>query len=79
MNLSMRSLRISQTIYLMLGLALAAGGVASIYLMFRCAAISNDYSALIQGEIAQAQQARVVQVDLKKQVQAWKDIRRLAA
>ena len=70
----MRSLRISQTIYFMLGLALLAGGAASTYLMFRCAGISNDYSALIHGEIAQAEQARVIQVDFKKQVQAWKDI-----
>jgi methyl-accepting chemotaxis protein len=69
----MRSLRISHTIYLMLGSALLAGGIASMYLMFRCAGISNDYTALIQGEIAQAQQARVIQVAFKKQVQAWKD------
>jgi methyl-accepting chemotaxis protein len=69
----MRSLRISHTINLMLGSALLAGGVASTYLMLRCAGISNDYTALIQGEIAQSGQARVIQVDFKKQVQAWKD------
>jgi len=70
----MRSLRISQTIYLLLGLALFAGGSASTYLMFRCAAVSSRYTAIIQGEIAQAQQVRVLQVNFKKQVQAWKDI-----
>lgn len=69
----MRSLRISHTIYLMLGSALLAGGIASTYLMFRCAGISRDYAAMIQGEIAQADQARVMQVNFKKQVQAWKD------
>jgi methyl-accepting chemotaxis protein len=70
----MRSLRIAQTIYLLLGLALFAGGSASTYLMFRCAAVSDSYTAIIQGEIAQAQQVRVLQVNFKKQVQAWKDI-----
>jgi len=70
----MKSLRISQTIYLLLGLALFAGGSASTYLMFRCAAVSSRYTAIIQGEIAEAQQVRVLQVNFKKQVQAWKDI-----
>jgi methyl-accepting chemotaxis protein len=70
----MRSLRIAQTIYLLLGLALLAGGGASTYLMIRCAAVSSRYTAIIQGEVAQAQQVRVLQVNFKKQVQAWKDI-----
>jgi methyl-accepting chemotaxis protein len=70
----MRKLQISQTIYLLLGLALFAGGSASIYLIIRCARVSADYTAIIQGEIAQAQQVRVVQVNFKKQVQDWKDI-----
>jgi methyl-accepting chemotaxis protein len=70
----MKSLRVAQTIYLLLGTALLAGGLASTYLMFRSAAISARYSAIIRGEIAQAQHVRVVQVEFKKQVQAWKDI-----
>ncbi len=70
----MRSFRISQTIYVLLGLALFAGGSASTYLMLRCAAVSSRYTAIIQGEVAQAQQVRVLQVAFKKQVQAWKDI-----
>lgn len=70
----MKSLRISQTVYLLLGLGLLAGGTASVFLMIRCAAISSSYTQLIQGEIAQAQQVRVLQVNFKKQVQAWKDI-----
>ncbi len=70
----MKSLRISHTLYLLLGLGLLAGGAASIFLMIRCASISASYTRLIQGEIAQAQQIRVLQVTFKKQVQAWKDI-----
>ena len=42
----MRSLRISHTIYLLLGLALLAGGVASTYLMMRSAGISDRYKAI---------------------------------
>ena len=70
----MKSLRIAHRIYLLLGLALLAGAVASTYLMIRCASINSDYTAIIQGEVAQAQQVRVLQVTFKKQVQAWKDI-----
>jgi len=70
----MKSLRIAHTIYLLLGAALLAGGAASTYLMLRCGDISATYTRIIQGEIAQAQQVRVVQVTFKKQVQAWKDI-----
>ena len=70
----MRSLRISQTIYLLLGLALFAGGSASTYLILRCASVSDRYTAIIQGEVAQAQSVRALQVAFKKQVQAWKDI-----
>jgi methyl-accepting chemotaxis protein len=70
----MRSLKIAQTIYLLLGAALFAGGGASTYLMVRCAGTSARYTAIIQGEIGQAQQVRVLQVTFKKQVQAWKDI-----
>jgi len=73
-KLLMRSLRIAHTIYILLGAALLAGGAASTYLMLRCASISTSYTAIIQGEIAQAQQVRVLQVAFKKQVQAWKDI-----
>jgi methyl-accepting chemotaxis protein len=70
----MRSLKIAQTIYLLLGIALFAGGSASTYLIVRCAGITSRYTAIIQGEVTQAQQVRVLQVTLKKQVQAWKDI-----
>jgi methyl-accepting chemotaxis protein len=70
----MKSLRIVHTIYLLLGCALLAGGLASTFLMVRCAGISERYTNIIQGEVAQAQQVRVLQVDFKKQVQAWKDI-----
>ena len=69
----MRSLRIAQTIYLLLGAALLAGGLASTYLMFRCADVSAAYTSIIHREIAQALQVRVLQVTFKKQVQAWKD------
>jgi methyl-accepting chemotaxis protein len=70
----MKRLRIAQTIYLLLGAALLAGGTASAYLMVRCARVSARYTDIVQGEIAQAQQVRVIQVTFKKQVQAWKDV-----
>jgi methyl-accepting chemotaxis protein len=70
----MRTLRIAQTIYLLLGMALCAGGAFSTYLMVRCSSINAEYTGVIHREIAQAQQVRLLQVNFKKQVQAWKDI-----
>jgi methyl-accepting chemotaxis protein len=70
----MRSSRIASTVYLLLGFSLLAGGAASAYLTVRCAGIGAAYFGIIQGEIRQAQQVRVLQVTFKKQVQAWKDI-----
>lgn len=70
----MRNIRITHTIYLLLGSALLAGGIASAYLTVRCAGVSAAYTAIIRHEVSQAQQVRVIQVNFKKQVQAWKDI-----
>jgi len=70
----MRSIRITHTIYLLLGSALLAGGIASAYLTVRCLGVSSAYTEILHGEVAQAQQVRIVQVNFKKQVQAWKDI-----
>jgi methyl-accepting chemotaxis protein len=69
-----KPLRISQTIYLLVGLGLLTGALASTFLLIRCSMISSSYTLLINGEVAQAQQIRVLQVTFKKQVQAWKDI-----
>ena len=70
----MRSIRIAYTIYLLLGCALLVGGVASTYLTYRCWQVSDSYASILRGEVAQAQKVRVIQVNFKKQVQAWKDI-----
>lgn len=70
----MKSLRIAHTIYLLLGVALAVGVITTTYLMSRTSAISSDYTAILQGEIRQAEHVRQLQVNFKKQVQAWKDI-----
>lgn len=70
----MRTIRIAHTIYLLLGAALLAGGVASFYLTLRCAHVSRDYTEIIFGEEHQAERVRELQVNFKKQVQAWKDI-----
>lgn len=70
----MKSLKITHTIYLLLGCALLAGGIATTYLMIRCSSISASYTHILEGEVAQAQQVRAIQLNFKKQVQAWKDI-----
>jgi methyl-accepting chemotaxis protein len=70
----MKSLRITQIINILLGAALFAGGMISVYLLIRCSSVSDRYTVIIEGPIGQAQQIRVIQVTFKKQVQAWKDI-----
>jgi methyl-accepting chemotaxis protein len=42
--------------------------------MVRCSMIRSSYTLLIDGELEESQQVRVLQVTFKKQVQAWKDI-----
>jgi methyl-accepting chemotaxis protein len=70
----MKNLRIGQTVFLLLGLALFSGACFTAFLIYRSAGMSAEYTYVIQHEIAQAQQVRVLQVTFKKQVQAWKDI-----
>lgn len=70
----MRAIRISQAIYLLLGASLLVGGAASAFLMYRSLDIGESYKAVLQGEVAQALEARALQITFKKQVQAWKDI-----
>src|ERR1700756_5433904 len=70
----MKNLRLSHTIFLLLGCSLVAGGAASAYLMMRCFAVSAAYETILQNEVAAAGEVRVVQVTFKKQVEAWKDI-----
>jgi methyl-accepting chemotaxis protein len=70
----MKSIGVAHTIYLLLGVSLFCGGISAAYLMVRGSEISASYTAVIEGEIKQAQEARVLQVTFKKQVQAWKDI-----
>jgi hypothetical protein len=71
---NMKYLLIKHTVYLLVGAALFAGGVASSYLMYRCHEITLQFAGIIAGPVAQAEEARVMQVTFKKQVQAWKDI-----
>ena len=70
----MKQLGISRTIFLLLGLALFSGGLSSSILLYRCSLVSQRYDAVIQNEISQALEIRLLQLDFKKQVQAWKDI-----
>lgn len=70
----MPKLRIATTIYFMLGIAVATGILATAFALNRSAALQNEFMALQQQEVAQAQQARVIQLTFKKQVQEWKDL-----
>lgn len=67
-------MKISSAIYLLLGVSLLCGSLATTYLLFRCMKISVAYQDILKSEVAQEEQIRVVQLTFKKQVQSWKDI-----
>ena len=70
----MNNLRLSVRIVVLVGFALALGGGMTAYLLNVIENVDSVYNGLLTHEVAQAEQAREMQVAFKKQVQAWKDI-----
>ena len=46
----------------------------AVALLMQTRTVSAGYDALLASQVRQAEDARVVQVNFKKQVQEWKDI-----
>jgi methyl-accepting chemotaxis protein len=55
-----------------LGLALSLGAIA--FLCYRIECVSRDYDHILATQVREQDAARVMQVNFKKQVQAWKNI-----
>jgi methyl-accepting chemotaxis protein len=70
----MNNLRLSVRIVILVSFALALAGGMTAYLLNAIQNVSAVYSGLLTHEVAQAEQAREMQLTFKKQVQAWKDI-----
>ncbi|MFI5304670.1 MAG: methyl-accepting chemotaxis protein [Nitrospiria bacterium] len=70
----MRDLKITTRIYLLSAISvLSLIMVLTIY-AFRISVVNNNMSSVLNTEVRQMDEARLMQVNFKKQVQAWKDI-----
>jgi methyl-accepting chemotaxis protein len=67
-------LRVSTSIYLLLAISFGVSGLASMLLIRRCASLQDNFTSIESGEVQHALNARVIQLDFKKQVQEWKDV-----
>ena len=70
----MNNLKLSIRISILVGVALLTGTATTAYLLGNIRSVARTYDDLLSHEVAQAQQAREMQMTFKKQVQAWKDI-----
>ncbi len=61
-------------LYLLSGVALAVGVLASLYLIVALKDADAAYGSLLRNQVRQADSARLMQLTFKKQVQAWKDV-----
>jgi len=67
-------LKVSTKLYGLLGLSILTGILGSGYLILRLQDVTDTYSGLVEGQVAQQDLARVMQVTFKKAVQAWHSI-----
>jgi hypothetical protein len=67
-------MRISTKLILFFCGVVALFALLAVLLMAETRSVSTGYDALLATEVRQAEAARIVQVNFKKQVQEWKDI-----
>ena len=67
-------MRISTKLSVFYVAVLAVFCVLTVALLSQLQAVSRGYDALLNSPVRQMDEARVIQVDFKKQVQEWKDI-----
>jgi methyl-accepting chemotaxis protein len=65
---------IKNKIYFLCGLSVVAGLATTMYLLHRAALMNEESATFTRGQIQKLNDARLVQVTFKKQVQSWKDI-----
>ncbi len=61
-------------LYLLSGVTLAVGALASLCLIVALKDADAAYGSLLRNQVRQADSARLMQLTFKKQVQAWKDV-----
>ena len=67
-------MRISTKLYLLVASTVAVCLLLIIYMQRQTTSLAGQYDKLLAGAVTQQEEARVVQVEFKKQVQEWKDV-----
>jgi len=67
-------MKIHSQIYLLCFIALGTGAAAALYLILALTHANAEYASLLANQVRQADNARLMQVTLKKQVQSFKDV-----
>jgi methyl-accepting chemotaxis protein len=70
----MRNLRIGTRLYALVGLGIVFSLAAIGFLLYHLQLLNRGYEEVLATVVRQQDQARVMQVTFKKQVQEWKDI-----
>jgi methyl-accepting chemotaxis protein len=70
----MKNLKITTRIYLLSAISVLFLTTVLIIYAIRISAVNNTFTSILSTEVRQMDQARLMQVNFKKQVQAWKDI-----
>ncbi|MEI6243568.1 MAG: methyl-accepting chemotaxis protein [Acidobacteriota bacterium] len=70
----MKTLKLGSRIYLLVFAGLMVGALASSFLLWRLNDEGKSYDALFARDVKLADDARVMQVNFKKEVQEWKNV-----
>ena len=70
----MKHFRIATKLHFIIGMSLAFSLGAIGFLLYELGHVAAAYEGGLAGQVRAQDQARVVQVDFKKQVQEWKDV-----
>ncbi|MFI5305037.1 MAG: methyl-accepting chemotaxis protein [Nitrospiria bacterium] len=70
----MKNLKITTRIYLLSGMSVLFLMMVLIIFAFQISDMNNNFTSILNTQVRQMDKARLMQVNFKKQVQAWKDI-----
>ncbi|MFI5305074.1 MAG: methyl-accepting chemotaxis protein [Nitrospiria bacterium] len=70
----MKNFKITTRIYLLSGISVLFLTMVLMIYAIRISVLSNNFTTILNTEVRQMDEARLMQVNFKKQVQAWKDI-----
>lgn len=70
----MRNMTFARKLAILIGASGIVSAATALYLISQMVGVANNYDAVIAAEVKQADNARVMQVSFKTQVQEWKNV-----